>query len=49
MLDNRPSFLANAQDPTQLATPVKLKGSLVDTSFNPENPLEDLVSHIGSA
>jgi len=45
MIDNRGSFLANAQDRTQLATPVK-KNSFVE---NPDNPLEDLVRDIGSA
>jgi hypothetical protein len=45
MIDNRSSFLANAQDPTQLATPVK-KSSFVENS---DNPLEDLVRDIGSA
>ena len=45
MIDNRSSFLANAQDPTQLGTPVK-KSSFVENS---DNPLEDLVRDIGSA
>ncbi len=45
MIDNRVSFLANTQEPTQLATPVK-RSSFVENS---ENPIDGLVREIGSA
>ena len=48
-LDNRLSFMANAQDPTQHATPVKASIIMPMQQQETVNPFEDLVKDIGSA